>query len=384
MRHLHSLAARRIRITALALASSAILAACGPAWAQDIYYVATDGSHTHPYDTWAKAATNIQVAIDATAPGDTVLVSNGTYGIGAEISIAKAITVKSLNGPDATRVARTTGSARIFNLADASAIVAGFTATNGSPGGNLQGSGLYITAGTASNMIVTGCSGNRGSAVYMNGANAVLTHSAIRKNQDTGNSGGCGGVRMLGGAQMRFCTIGENLPGSEQSGVSAIYMQGNATVENCIIVSNRSYSAYHPALAVRMQANDTIRNCLIVDNRGRGLHMTGGVAQNCTVSGNVIYGGGGNGLFISAGQVQNSIVHGNGISPYTPWASEVSQSGGGISNSCSSVLLAGAGNIAALPLFRAPAAGDYTLLPGSPCIDSGTNLAAVTTDRSSG
>ena len=44
------------------------------------------------------------------------------------------------------------------------------------------------------------------------------------------------------------------------------------------------------------------------------------------------------------------------------------------------MLAAGEGNTSAAPLFRNPAAGDFSLMPGSPCLDRGTNLAAVITD----
>jgi hypothetical protein len=40
----------------------------------------------------------------------------------------------------------------------------------------------------------------------------------------------------------------------------------------------------------------------------------------------------------------------------------------------------GTGNIDADPLFKNPTAGDYHLLPNSPCIDAGTTLKDVTKD----
>lgn len=41
-------------------------------------YVSLSGSHTTPFDTWAKSATNIHDAVALAGDNDTVLVSNGT------------------------------------------------------------------------------------------------------------------------------------------------------------------------------------------------------------------------------------------------------------------------------------------------------------------
>ena len=65
-----------------------------------------------PYTTWATAARVIQDAVDAAAPGDTVLVSNGLYNTGGRtvgtdllqnrVAIEKAIRLESVNGPAVT------------------------------------------------------------------------------------------------------------------------------------------------------------------------------------------------------------------------------------------------------------------------------------------
>lgn len=58
-----------------------MLAVCSPAWGAT-YYVSPSGSNASPYDTWAKAATNIATALNAaTASGDIIEIDGGTSGI---------------------------------------------------------------------------------------------------------------------------------------------------------------------------------------------------------------------------------------------------------------------------------------------------------------
>jgi hypothetical protein len=66
-----------------------------------------------PYTNWPAAATNIQDAIDISSPGDLIFVTNGIYNTGSRtaadstpcrVVINKAVTVQSVNGPEATIV----------------------------------------------------------------------------------------------------------------------------------------------------------------------------------------------------------------------------------------------------------------------------------------
>src|SRR5262245_16915600 len=75
------------------------------------YVDLNSSSPTPPYTNWAKAAHVIQDAVDAAAPGDQVLVTNGVYATGGRavygtmtnrVAIDRAISVESVNGPGVT------------------------------------------------------------------------------------------------------------------------------------------------------------------------------------------------------------------------------------------------------------------------------------------
>ena len=153
-----------------------------------VRYVSSSGSHAPPYTSWATAANTIQAAVDAAGSGDTILVTNGIYNTGGRVVsgslsnrlvISKAVTVRSVNGPDVTFIegyACPTGTVgygdnavRCVYMVN-NAVLAGFTLTNGhtlatgtSANDQNCGGGLYAAYASppnavVSNCIITGCS----------------------------------------------------------------------------------------------------------------------------------------------------------------------------------------------------------------------------------
>jgi len=286
-------------------------------------YVSPSGSNSLPYANWSMAATNMKSAVDVATDGDTVLVTDAVYRIASEINLAKAVRLESVNGADATTV-NAEGNGRCFYLCHTGAVVDGFTITGGDVGAN-AGAGVFI----ASNGVIRNC--------------VVVSNTA----------------RWGAG----------------------IYCDEGGTVENCTIAGNTAAGTDPEGGGVVCDAGGTLRNCLIVGNSSS--YSAGGVAcwndgpllRNCTIVSNSAGGGGGLVLW-QGGQVENCVIYFNvGIVGSNYWINVTN-----FSHTCTAPPVAGPGNISDDPLFVNHAGGDHHLAAGSPCIDKGTNLAAVTHD----
>jgi hypothetical protein len=134
------------------------------------YYVDVNSADpSPPYGDWSTAATNIQDAIDDATNGDLVLVTNGVYATGGismdgtitnRVSLNKALTVQSVNGPWVTTIQGTPGfgsvGVRCAWLTNNAALI-GFTLKNGStrpgPASSQSGGGVW---GASSNQTEIG------------------------------------------------------------------------------------------------------------------------------------------------------------------------------------------------------------------------------------
>lgn len=222
--------------------------------------------------------------------------------------------------------------------------------------GNAAGEGGGVCGGTLNNCTLK----NNSASHYGGGACGFWDTPATLFNCTvSGNSAGDDGGGAYG-STINHCTL---------TGNSAIYGGGafNGTLHNCVLTGN---SAWHGGGAYGYVVFD-MKGCLL---------------NNCTLIGNSAYWGGGvsGGTPMGQGEVacnlNNCIVYSN----TTPLVggSEENYGPATLNYCCTTPTPAyGVGNITNAPCFVNAAAGDYRLLPNSPCIDAGTNLSGlITTD----
>ncbi|MCX7003995.1 MAG: hypothetical protein NTV22_12100, partial [bacterium] len=386
---------------------SAVAALCH---AGAMLYVAPNGSHTFPFATWASAATNIQMAVDAALDGDTVIVSNGVYsGYGAQligsnvVAINKLITMTSYGGADVT-IIDGGGVYRCLYVRDG-VLVRGFTMQNGRAdsgggvycynGGNIEnctitrctatlgssgGGGVYFDhGGLVTNCVLTSnaaANGGGGGGAFFSYSNGRLVNSYVASN--TAQYGG--GAACEYGGDVLGCTIVSNTASDAGGGVSC---NEYGTISRCYIANNAAHGLVNNwgGGGVRLHQGGLVISSLIVSNMARltggGVFaFDGGHVENCTVAANVATNIGGI-YFQDLGgvydlEVINSIAYLN---------ENGNNNGGLYTYTCTMPGPMGAGNITNDPQFVDVANNNFHLQMNSPCVDTGTNLAGMTLQR---
>lgn len=169
---------------------------------------------TPPYLTWDSAAINIQDAVDAAQPGETLLVTNGFYpGL---VTIGKQLTLVSVNGPLVTILdgVRTNRCLFLSSLTNQTCL-SGFTFTNGTspsiPSAGLwDGGAVYSYARNIwlTNCILSGnCASNAGAAY-----GARLYNCIVSGNTATNTGGG------VQACELYNCTVVGNMAGARGGG----------------------------------------------------------------------------------------------------------------------------------------------------------------------
>ena len=358
-----------------------------------IFYVTiTNNTPIAPYDSWAKAATNIQTAIDIASSGNLILVSNGVYGAGSRVGsdgvtdrifVSKPVTIQSFNGRAVTSIDG--GNAmRCVYLTNGAALV-GFTVTNGNAA---NGGGIYCAstnALVANCLIIKNSAGTSGGGTYC----GALTNCTIANNP----SGG--------GANSSFlvnCLVSNNAP---------VGVQG-CILNNCLVVSNTGCGARGCVLDYCVIRGNTwnssgagasqsvLRNCVISQNTSSG--YGGGVGQfsyltNCLIVGNTAsdYPAGQDSTFVNCTIVSNNTANGyytldaaymrNSIVYYNTNRYGLPGNVSGLDSYCCTPLPSiRPGDFTNAPLFVNLAGGDFHLMSNSPCINSGNNANVFVTN----
>jgi hypothetical protein len=370
-------------------------------------FVSPSGTHQPPYATWTDAATNLDAAVAVAEDGDTVLMTNGTYLLYAEVFVAKGITIQGVRGAEATiiRGGYPISTNRCFHLSHANAILRGVTVTNGwAPGTDFslydpspKGGGILIdgSGGLVQNCTVAGNSAGSGGGVFCE-SGLVRDCVIVRNKAQIG-----GGVFLGDTDTVRSAPAGETPLGSPtEPKVQGCSIAGNSawiaagavcsfrgTIERCsfagnLAVSDNASPIEAVAGGVLLYQGGAMENSLIASNTahyGAGLMCwDGGNVRTSTVVTNTASAVCGGVFCLRGGQLENVISFLNS-SPNAPnwWNEDVDSN---FTHSCTFPLPPGEGNITNAPQFVAALAGDFHLLASSPCIDAGTAAPTATND----
>ena len=290
--------------------------------------------------TWATAKKTLQAAAALAFDSDVVWVADGTYDLGsartpgAELDnrmvIARAFTVRSVNGAEKTRIRGSQAEVRCVYMGGG--VLDGFTLEYGAArtgaASDVCGAGLYAT-------------------------NAVIRNCIMQYNTAPAGLGG--------GAYVLDCVVSNCVVRQNSAHMGGGVFASNSLIVACVIQDNKAVSGYGGGLC-----GGSVSDSVICENRGEM-----GAVCDAEVYNSVIYGHYGPGF--SGGGAYNCIIWMN-TSAYCS-----DRPPHHMVNCLTDVDIIGpadgsyVNNISGDPLFVDAANGNFRLRPTSPCRDAGNN-----------
>ena len=186
------------------------------------------------------AAITAAIAEAAGEGGDGVVqLAPGTYTLASTVTINEPVTVKGLAAAFTKITASGTGYS-LFKLTNAGAVLERVTLTGATAS---TGAGVYVTAGTVQDAIITKnkskvSKANAGAGVWLNGAGCALRRCLVENNAASGYGGG---VYAKGSAVIEACSISAN---TASYGGGVYSEQGSSvTVAQCSLWANTGSGA---------------------------------------------------------------------------------------------------------------------------------------------
>jgi len=355
---------------------------------------------------------SIQVGLNASAPGDTVLVQPGTYFeniVWPQVSGIKLIAAGDTSDTfiDASQDGRVI-TITSEGLIDTTTLIQGFTIRNGSIDDDGGGIYCYLSSPTISNCAITGNSAYSGGGIYCSLSSSPSISNSIISENSTAEYGSGGGIYCFqSNPTISNCMINDNTVGLHANGGGTYCYHSNPTIINSSISGN---SASRGGGIYAGGSSLSISHCVITGNTttsgGGGIYYTASndTISNCTISGNSAGNGIGGGIkctSFSGPTIINCTITdniGDGIRvgtslPRIKYCDFYNNSGGnfnGVTINPDLGVIVGINanndscdvfyNICLDPMYIDMDNGDFHLQEGSPCIDVGNPISPLDPD----
>lgn len=359
----------------------------GPVW-----HISTSGSNEWGNGSSQYPFATIQYGIDAAADTDTVIVHPGIYVENINFN-GKLVTVGSnfLTTQDTSYISQTiidgdsiASVVSFLNGEDSTAVLCGFTITNGY--NDNHGGGIYCVSSnpTLQDLIIAGnYSDYHGGGIYCTSSNPNIQNVSIFDNK----ARFAGGIYCWESSPDLFNVI---ITDNTATSTASWYGGGGITLGSShpnlvnVIISGNTTASSGGGISMDFSSNPTLQNVSIVKNTA---NYGGGIfcyeeclpnLLNVTISDNTALTNGG-GIYSrtnSNPDLSNCILWNN--SP-----EEIFTNYGGLTTTTYSNIeggYAGTGNIDSDPIFADTGSGNYHLLSTSPCIDAGDPVSALDPD----
>ncbi|MBR1920873.1 MAG: PKD domain-containing protein, partial [Kiritimatiellae bacterium] len=290
--------------------------------------VSTTGLGIYPYDTWEKAANDLQSAIDAAYADDetaaTVYVAAGDYAYaganrtGESTPWARLAKRVAVIGPEEGTAtfdgANNTHGVYLLNAEASMRNLTIYRCYSSLNNNDTAGGALNMTGGVVSNCVFRKCHGNFRGAVTMHGGTILDSRFEENDLNVSGADRRGAGIQIYGAGLVAGCVFEDNKGGY---GGGAYIGHADAVISNCVFRGNSAGANGGGAVTVE---KGLVTHCVMTNNTtsaaGGGVQISGGTVRNCVVAfnrststgsnyGNGNGKAGGGGLNITGGTVEN-------------------------------------------------------------------------------
>ncbi len=279
------------------------------------FYVASNGTNTSPYDTWTKAATSIQTAIDAASDNDDVTVGSSGVGHGSgtyteNITVNKEVTIQSENGNSTTTIQASDSNSHVFEVTSSYATINGFSiygatewekagiylenVTNctiqnnrcGWDGSHQNMKGIYLVNSDECTLYNNTASYNSGEGIHLNSS---CDSNELTDNTATYNTGD--GISL---ASSSSNTLDSNT--ASNNGADGFHVVPSCS-SNTFEDNTANNNGQHGMLIVASSTNTFTGNTCSNNSSGNGIYIVTS-SNNNTLTTNTVDSNGGNGIII--------------------------------------------------------------------------------------